>query len=267
MRRDSRFEGLGHEPTRAARRGSEDHGRRHRDARRGRRTLPTLHRSAAGSPRAARSCRSSASAPRVRSRSGIPRPRARRCPRCSRASSPPAARLIDTSPMYSSAERVLGELLTAKMHQQAFLATKVWTRGRESGIEQMTALRAAAEDPAARSHPGAQPARPGHAARDAARVEGRRTRALPRRHALHRECLPGPRAGARARAAGLRAVQLLARDARGGAAPAAAGRRARRGGARQPAVRGRRSVPARARPGAAGLGGGNRCRQLGVSWR
>ena len=47
-------------------------------------------------------------------------------------------RLIDTSPMYSSAERVLGELLTAKMHQQAFLATKVWTRGRESGIEQMT---------------------------------------------------------------------------------------------------------------------------------
>ena len=48
------------------------------------------------------------------------------------------ARLIDTSPMYSSAERVLGELLTAAMRQRAFLATKVWTRGERSGIEQMT---------------------------------------------------------------------------------------------------------------------------------
>ena len=47
------------------------------------------------------------------------------------------ARLIDTSPMYSSAERVLGELLTDAMHQRAFLATKVWTRGERSGIEQM----------------------------------------------------------------------------------------------------------------------------------
>jgi aryl-alcohol dehydrogenase-like predicted oxidoreductase len=47
-------------------------------------------------------------------------------------------RLIDTSPMYSSAERVLGELLTQDMQQRAFLATKVWTRGERSGIEQMT---------------------------------------------------------------------------------------------------------------------------------
>src|ERR1700716_749115 len=48
------------------------------------------------------------------------------------------ARLIDTSPMYSTAERVLGELLMPDMHQRAFLATKVWTRGAGSGIEQMT---------------------------------------------------------------------------------------------------------------------------------
>jgi aryl-alcohol dehydrogenase-like predicted oxidoreductase len=48
------------------------------------------------------------------------------------------ARLIDTSPMYSSAERVLGALLTPAMHGQAFLATKVWTRGERAGIEQMT---------------------------------------------------------------------------------------------------------------------------------
>jgi aryl-alcohol dehydrogenase-like predicted oxidoreductase len=47
------------------------------------------------------------------------------------------ARLIDTSPMYSTAEGVLGELLTAPMHEHAFLATKVWTRGERAGIEQM----------------------------------------------------------------------------------------------------------------------------------
>ncbi len=48
------------------------------------------------------------------------------------------ARLIDTSPMYSSAERVLGELLTPQQHAQAVLATKVWTSGARSGVEQMT---------------------------------------------------------------------------------------------------------------------------------
>jgi aryl-alcohol dehydrogenase-like predicted oxidoreductase len=47
------------------------------------------------------------------------------------------ARLIDTSPMYSTAEAVLGELLTPAMHEQAFLATKVWTRGSAAGSEQM----------------------------------------------------------------------------------------------------------------------------------
>jgi aryl-alcohol dehydrogenase-like predicted oxidoreductase len=47
-------------------------------------------------------------------------------------------RLIDTSPMYSSAEQVLGELLSEEQHGRALLATKVWTRGARSGIEQMT---------------------------------------------------------------------------------------------------------------------------------
>lgn len=46
-------------------------------------------------------------------------------------------RLIDTSPMYSTAERVLGDLLTPAMHEKVFLATKVWTRGEREGIEQM----------------------------------------------------------------------------------------------------------------------------------
>jgi len=48
------------------------------------------------------------------------------------------SRLIDTSPMYSTAEEVLGGLLTPAMHARAFLATKVWTRGTRPGIEQMT---------------------------------------------------------------------------------------------------------------------------------
>jgi len=47
-------------------------------------------------------------------------------------------RLIDTSPMYSTAEGVLGDLLTAQMHESAFLATKVWTSGEAAGTTQMT---------------------------------------------------------------------------------------------------------------------------------
>jgi aryl-alcohol dehydrogenase-like predicted oxidoreductase len=47
-------------------------------------------------------------------------------------------RLIDSSPMYGRAESVVGELLAAGgQRDQAFLATKVWTSGREAGIAQM----------------------------------------------------------------------------------------------------------------------------------
>lgn len=46
--------------------------------------------------------------------------------------------LIDSSPMYGRAEQVVGDLLTAlRAHDQAFIATKVWTRGRDAGIAQM----------------------------------------------------------------------------------------------------------------------------------
>lgn len=48
------------------------------------------------------------------------------------------ATVIDTSPMYSSAESVLGDLLTAEMRPRAFIATKVWTRGEREGVMQMT---------------------------------------------------------------------------------------------------------------------------------
>jgi aryl-alcohol dehydrogenase-like predicted oxidoreductase len=47
------------------------------------------------------------------------------------------ARLVDTSPMYSTAEGVLGDLLTSSQQEKVFLATKVWTRGDREGVEQM----------------------------------------------------------------------------------------------------------------------------------
>jgi diketogulonate reductase-like aldo/keto reductase len=47
-------------------------------------------------------------------------------------------RLIDTSPMYSTAEAVLGDLMTPAMRERAFIATKVWTRGQREGVQQMT---------------------------------------------------------------------------------------------------------------------------------
>lgn len=47
------------------------------------------------------------------------------------------ARVVDTSPMYSTAEGVIGELFTPDMHRRVFLCTKVWTRGAQPGVEQM----------------------------------------------------------------------------------------------------------------------------------
>ena len=47
-------------------------------------------------------------------------------------------RIIDTSPMYGRAEAVTGDLLAEfGARPRSFLATKVWTTGRERGIEQM----------------------------------------------------------------------------------------------------------------------------------
>ena len=47
-------------------------------------------------------------------------------------------KVLDSSPMYGRAEETTGELLQAgKRRGQAFVATKVWTPGREAGIRQM----------------------------------------------------------------------------------------------------------------------------------
>jgi aryl-alcohol dehydrogenase-like predicted oxidoreductase len=47
-------------------------------------------------------------------------------------------KVIDSSPMYGTSETVTGDLAAElRLHEQLFLATKVWTRGREAGIRQM----------------------------------------------------------------------------------------------------------------------------------
>ena len=45
-------------------------------------------------------------------------------------------RVIDSSPMYGKSEAAIGKMLAGKK-EPAFLATKVWTRGKQDGIAQM----------------------------------------------------------------------------------------------------------------------------------
>lgn len=47
-------------------------------------------------------------------------------------------KVIDTSPMYNRSERIIGEVLASgDLRDSAFIATKVWTDGRDSGSRQM----------------------------------------------------------------------------------------------------------------------------------
>ena len=47
-------------------------------------------------------------------------------------------KMIDSSPMYGSAESVAGDLVAELgLREKLFIATKVWTRGREDGIREM----------------------------------------------------------------------------------------------------------------------------------
>jgi len=47
-------------------------------------------------------------------------------------------KVVDSSPMYGRSEEVIGDLAAKlQLHGKLFLATKVWTRGREAGIESM----------------------------------------------------------------------------------------------------------------------------------
>ncbi len=48
------------------------------------------------------------------------------------------ARVVDSSPMYGQAERMVGDLTgELGLREKLFLATKVWTSGRDAGIRQM----------------------------------------------------------------------------------------------------------------------------------
>ena len=47
--------------------------------------------------------------------------------------------VIDTSPMYNRSEKVIGDIIASGAPRDAmFIATKVWTDGRDAGIEQMS---------------------------------------------------------------------------------------------------------------------------------
>jgi diketogulonate reductase-like aldo/keto reductase len=47
-------------------------------------------------------------------------------------------RVVDSSPMYGRSEEVVGDLSTAlKVNEKLFIATKVWTNGKDAGIRQM----------------------------------------------------------------------------------------------------------------------------------
>src|SRR6185436_10507172 len=46
--------------------------------------------------------------------------------------------VVDSSPMYGTAESVAGDLIAElKLRERLFMATKVWTQGRDEGIRQM----------------------------------------------------------------------------------------------------------------------------------
>src|SRR5688500_6867836 len=46
--------------------------------------------------------------------------------------------VVDSSPMYGSSEKVVGDLSSAlHLNDKLFIATKVWTSGKEAGIRQM----------------------------------------------------------------------------------------------------------------------------------
>jgi diketogulonate reductase-like aldo/keto reductase len=55
-----------------------------------------------------------------------------------KAFSEAGGRVVDSSPMYGAAESVVGDLSAElSLRDKLFMATKVWTRGREEGIRQM----------------------------------------------------------------------------------------------------------------------------------
>ena len=174
--------------------------------------------------------------------------------------------VIDSSPMYRRAEQTTGELLDAMTPRPAaFLATKVWTSGRDAGIAQMEQsfrlLRTRRIDlmqihnlvdwrthlPTLRRWKG----------------EGR-LRYLGITHYTS-SAYADVEAVLKAETLDFAADQLRARRPRRRAAAPAAGARPRRRGDRQHAVRRRRAAAAAARAAVTGLGRRGRRDELGAT--
>ena len=82
--------------------------------------------------------------------------------------------MIDTSPMYGSAETVVGDLVAEMgLRPRVFLATKVWTSGKDAGIAQMRRSAERLQEPGPRPDPDPQPARLAHPSRDVARMKAK----------------------------------------------------------------------------------------------
>ncbi len=87
--------------------------------------------------------------------------------------------VIDSSPMYGRSETVGGDLAAELgIHKQLFVATKVWTSGREAGIRQMEESFRRLARAETRPHAGAQSTRLPHASDDAANVGETRARLI-----------------------------------------------------------------------------------------
>ena len=175
-------------------------------------------------------------------------------------------RVIDSSPMYGTAESVAGDLAAElAVTDKLFFATKVWTSGREAGVRADRAVVPPVPDQAPGPAADPQPARLEDPAAHAPGFQADGPHPLRGRHPLHGERVR--RAGARApqRAARFPPGELLGRRARGRASHPAAGRRARHRGAGEPTVLRGGLVPARPRQGAAGVGEPRSAARAGLS--
>ena len=173
--------------------------------------------------------------------------------------------VVDSSPMYGLAEGVIGDLAAELgLTKSLFLATKVWTTGREAGVTQMEdsfrLLRTDRID-LMQVHNLLDLATHLRTLREWKAAGKIRYLGITHYHeGVYRELEQLLRGG------DYDFVQLnysIRRACRGGDDPAARGG-AGRGGDRQPAVRARQPLFARARHAAAGLGSGLRLHELGA---
>ena len=151
--------------------------------------------------------------------------------------------VVDSSPMYGRSESVTGDLAAELgVQKKLFLATKVWTSGRDTGVRQM-------EESFKRLRTERMDLLQVHnlvdyryASRNPEKLERTGQSSLHRRHPLHGKRLRRARARARQRRIGFCPAQLFDRGTRSGKTPLVSGPRKTTRRARQPAARRRRAV-------------------------